>query len=216
MMIPLEPTYGKGSVRCLRIRPKGRSAKQIFTGLVWTALFGSKKFTMIHWYILYSLFEKHLKKDKQSLALLRILRTTTERSGIAWNQKLKPVKTIVQNVLGKEEAVKYCLKIAEDLGLKLPDKDPGVNNLIRVEPGFFTQRKPKEPNRVGVGYKDKGTLPKGPKEDTECSMDYLVQVGDLFADLLSQTQETAIFASSYDPKKQSKLLTNFKNYLNSK
>jgi hypothetical protein len=205
--IPLEPTFGKSKVGVLRIRPKGRNAKEIFAALIWTALFGSKRFTMIHWYLIYHLFEKQIRKDNRSLALLRILRITTERSGQSFNQKLKPIKTIVQNVLGKEQAIRYCLNLAKDLGIKLPEKDPKLNDLLRVETGWKFQRRPEPERRIGVGYKDKGSLPKGPKEDTECSEDYLVLVGDLFADLLESTNDCIIFTSSYDPKKHQKLLT---------
>lgn len=210
--IPLEPKFGKSRVAVLRIRPKGRNGRKLFEALVWTALFGSKRFTMVHWYLLFHLFEKQIRKDPRSLALLKILRITTERSGSAFNQKLRPVKTIVQNVLGKELGLRYCKRIENELGLKLPTEDPHLENLLHVQFGHIIQRRPPAPARIGVGYKDKGTLPKGPKEDTECSEDYLVQVGDLFADLLDLTQEVVVF-TNYDPKKHEKLLSQIKNEL---
>lgn len=210
--IPLEPTFGKNRVAVLRVRPKCRSSRVLFEALIWTAMFGSKRFTMIHWYLLFHLFEKQIKKDRRSLALLKILRITTERSGSSFNQKLKPVKTIVQNVLGKDLGLRYCELLEKDLGLKLPKSDPHLENLLHVNFGHRIQRRPPDPVRIGVGYKDKGTLPKGPKEDTECSEDYLVQVGDLFADLLDLTSEVEIF-TGYDPKKHERLLSQIKTKL---
>jgi hypothetical protein len=214
LKIPLESKYGKSRVQCLCIRPKIGRSRVLWESLIWTTLFGSKRLTMIHWYILYSLFEKTLKKDKRSLAMLKILRITTERSGSTWNQKLKPVKTIVQNVLTKDEAVRYCLNLASDLGIKsLPDKDPHLNEMLEVRLGTMQQKRPEPLRRVGVGYKDKGSLPKGPKEDAECSEDYLLQVGDLFADLMSETDEVCLFLTQYDPKKHEKLLSQVKKNL---
>jgi hypothetical protein len=169
---------------------------------------------MIHWYILYSLFEKTIRKDKRSLAMLKILRITTERSGLTWNQKLKPVKTIVQNVLNKDEATKYCLNLARDLGLNnLPTTDPKLNEMLEVRLGTMQQKRPEPQRRIGVGYKDKGSLPKGPKQDAECSEDYMILVGDLFADLMLETDEVSLFVNQYDPKKHSKLLSQVKSKL---
>jgi hypothetical protein len=212
--IPLESVFGKRSIQVLKIRPLSGRASHLFESLIWTALFGSKRFTMVHWYLLYHLFEKQISKNKKSLALLKILLITTERSGSSFNQKLKPVKTIVQSVLGKELALKYIKNLEKDLGIKLPEKDPQLVKQLYIQYGTRIQRKPKEPARIGVGYKDKGTLPKGPKEDTSCSEDYLALVGDLFADLLREAQqETSIF-TNYDPQKHEKLLNNLKVKLN--
>lgn len=204
--IPLEPVFGKTEVKVLKIAPKCRNAKQIYLALLWTAIYGSKRLSMVHWYLLYTLFEKRIEtKDKETLALLRILRITTERSGSAFNQKLRPVKTVVQNVLGKDVGLLYCKYLEQSLGVKLPQEDPKLNDLIRVTYGVKFQHRPKEPARIGVGYKDKGTLPKGPKEDTSEAEDYLVRVGDYFADLLHDTRETEMLAH-YDPQKHQKML----------
>jgi hypothetical protein len=212
--IPLESTFGKRTVQALRIRPRSGNSKFLFEGLIWTALYGSKRFTVIHWYILYHLFEKHIEKDKRTIALLKILRITTERSGQALNQKLRCVKTIVQNVLSdKELAIKYCKSLEKDLGLNLQDKKFKPEELFHVELVQILQKKPKPVSRIGVGYKDKGTLPKGPKEDTACSEDYLVKVGDYFADLLELTKEAVLFTEGYDPKKQERLLLQFQHQI---
>jgi hypothetical protein len=200
--IPLGPPKGS-SLEVLRVRPNS-SKKKIFEALIWTALFGSKKFNMVHWYILYTYFEKTISKSEMSEALFKIIRLTTERSGRSFDQKLKPVKTIIQNVLGKEDAVKYCLKLAKDLRLNnLPKEDPKLSELLEVVYGHKHLRRPPEKRYIGIGYKDKGNLPKGPKEDTEFAEDYLVPASNLFAVLLERTSEVEIFINGYNPQNSS-------------
>lgn len=211
--IPLEPTFGKTRVPCLKVKPKTGNAKKIWEALLWTAIYSSKSFRIKHWYLLYYLFEKQISKDPASLALLRILRISTERSGKSLDQKLRSVRTMILNVHDRELAQRYCAKLESDLGVKLPTEDPHLDKLLEFQTGILIQKKPKAPARIGVGYKDKGTLPKGPKEDPECSEDYSVHVGNLFADLLDLTNETSILTNAYDPKKHIQLLNKLKNEL---
>lgn len=193
------------------ITPKTGSAKKLFEALIWTALYG-KKFSIIHWYLIYHLFEKQMNKNAECLALLRILRVSTTRVGKAYNTKIKPMRVVVQNVLGRERGLAYLKKIEQDLGLKLPQEDPHLENLLRIVAGRERFKKSPEPRRIGVGYKDKGTLPKGSKEEPECAEDYLVQINDLFVELLEKTSEVEIF-TNYDPKKSERLQAQISTFL---
>jgi hypothetical protein len=117
------------------------------------------------------------------------------------------VKTIVTSVLrDKDLGLKYCKKLEADLGLKLPTKAITLSDYLHTEVKEVKLRKPPEERRVGVGYKDKGSLPEGSKEDPLDNDSIWRTEEDLFEVLLKNTEEVLAFSESYDSKKKSKIL----------
>lgn len=210
MLSPLEPKAGKSLVQHIRVKlKKSRDLKEAFEALLWCAIYGSKHFTVLIWYLLFNIFCKTISDNKQSEALLKILRiTTTSRSeGSDLRTHLKPVRTIlVQCLQDNDRAVKYCKILEKDLGIKLPTKIKPLTDYFEITYPLKVQKKSPEPSRIGVGYKDKGTLPKEPKQDPIPDESYNLPENDIFVDLLARTKEVLAFSESYDSKKREKLL----------
>jgi hypothetical protein len=120
---------------------------------------------------------------------------------------MRSVRTIlVQCLQDNDLTLKYCRELEKDLGIKLPTKYDSPKNYFTFEFKQVPQHKPKEPSRIGVGYKDKGTLPKGPKLEPLPDDSYSLPENDIFVDLLERTKDILAFSGSYDSKKRKKLL----------
>jgi hypothetical protein len=193
-------------VRAFKVKCISRNAEACFSALLWHVFFGSKTFRVIHWYILWNYFARTIRKNDRSRALLRILRITTQQCGNYLNQGLRPLKTVLSYFLGKDKTLVYLEQLQEQLGVKLARQKPDLQKFFHIEEVHLKQRKPPEPRRIGVGYKDKGHLPDSPKEEGLYDDFQLPTVDEIFVDLMESTSEVAAFAESYDPKKRKKLL----------
>lgn len=159
--IPLEPTHGKKRVRAIVVRPLTRVSSKIVVGLLWHACYG-RKFKVYHWFILFQVLTRTLKKDKNSEALLSALVILTANAGATrWQSNLKPLRSIFVQHYGEERGTRELDKLKLMLPYRLPEKGPIIDDLLEIKLGSILQRKPKELARIGVGYKDKGNLPKG-------------------------------------------------------
>jgi hypothetical protein len=215
-IIPLEPRHDRSSVRAFKVKVISRDGKKIFSALIWHALFGSKTFRVIHWYILFNYLSRTIRKNNRSRALMRILRISTQQCGKALNQHIRPVKTIVSYFLGKELAMKYIQSILSDLDLKLGYDKPDLTKFFHLEEIHLHQKRAPDKRRIGVGYRDKGTLSNSSHEEGEPDESYVFPEEDTFVSLLKSTQEAAAFAESYDPKKRRQLLDKIRSSLEKK
>jgi len=162
--VTLEPTHSKERVKAIVVKPLSRNSDKLVVGLLWNALFG-KSFKTIHWFILFAVLTKTMKKDRTSLALMKILILSTGKPGhMNWMHNHGPCRRVLIQHFGEESAKEKLNRIVEDLPVKLPRKDPIINELFLVTETFVKQRKPVIPSRIGIGYKDKGGLGGGSEE----------------------------------------------------
>jgi hypothetical protein len=213
-VLPLEPRHNKSSVKGIQVKLRySGDEKKAWESLLWHAIYSSSEFRIFTWYILYNVFIRRLKYESFALSLLRILRLTTQRCGKAYNQKLRSVRQII-SFYDKELALKYCKHLEHQLGIKLPTSVPPLTEFFHLKEIKIKQRKPPEPRRIGVGYKDKGHLPdeSHPKVDPFPDESYLEPTRDLFVELMSQSKECEAFVEDYDPKKREKILSKLKNH----
>lgn len=123
------------------------------------------------WFLLYHIFETNLKNQgpTRELAflygLLSLSASSRGRSFRDFTEHTKRVDTILVSSSSTSEVGKG--KINEILEtLRIPKETKGFSNVKTTEEFVINNKllKPKEPVRIGVGYKDKGTLPQGQKE----------------------------------------------------
>lgn len=154
--IPLEPTYGRNRVRCLKVTLL-QSGNKVLSGLLWHACFG-KKFKLVHNMIFFEILQRTsiYSPLAQTVFDLMVHMNSTAKAGSNENlfwQNLSPVRKNVP-----DSKLQEVIARLESSGIKLPTKEPQLDNLVRLTEGVILQRKPKPVNRIGVGYKDKGTL----------------------------------------------------------
>jgi hypothetical protein len=193
----LESRFGKSSVAILKVRLK-KTPKAVFQALMWNALYGRNTLRIKHWYVLFHLFQTHLGKNNWSIGLLRVLRLTTEKSGKALDQKLRSVRTIVAKSAGKETAIAYCKNTESLLGISLGTNQMDLDDYLDVSIHFLHQSKPIAPNRIGVGYKDKGNLSNKVRPDLVDTTKVVLDVEDVFNVLMTKTDETLFLLKSYE------------------
>jgi hypothetical protein len=107
---------------------------------------------------------------------------------------MRSVKKIVSKKLGAEQAEEYIQqKILNLLPFKLPHKNPHLEEVLEVDwSSKMVQKKPLEQRRVGVGYKDKGSLR---QDSVEEPLAYEFQSrADFFELLISKTQDCEQFS----------------------
>lgn len=187
--LPLEPTHSRTSCKCLIFKPlPGVKAENLLVALLWEAVFG-KKFKVYHWLVLFNVLIRTIKKDKSSEALLGILVIMTANAASSrWNSNLKPLKSIFRQIYGTEVHQAELDKLLNDLPYRLPHSSSGIENYLQITEGMFKLEKPKELARIGVGYKDKGSL-SSEKVDPELQTVQLsIEKEDFFEVLLRQVQ----------------------------
>jgi hypothetical protein len=215
--IPTGSTYPGKSIPGFSYYYTGGSPMKFFRDLIWTALFGSNRFKVCHWFVLWDQFEKTMDKCEQSQALLSILRLTTSKEGSSYNTKLKTVYTVASNALGSQElGLKYCQRLLKQMGLTLKKSDPKINEYFHwsLTSKYNRQEKPPKPNRIGVGYKDKGHLNTEVRPDLAVdSEDYFVPINDTFEVLLQRTDECRAMLGNYNPKRSTQILNALKQNL---
>jgi hypothetical protein len=71
---------------------------------------------------------------------------------------LKPVRSVLIQEYGPEVGLRHLDALILQFPYQLPRTRPDIDSLIAVKVGEIYQQKPKELARIGVGYKDKGSL----------------------------------------------------------
>jgi hypothetical protein len=88
----------------------------------------------------------------------------------------------------------FLRKLENSLGLRLPKKEPKIQELLKIppEPVNYWPRKPKFPQRKR-GYDDKGHLPEESKLELVPDVSVLEESEDIFELLLRQTDASFRF-----------------------
>jgi len=207
-VLPLDPRHKDGGYRVLKVRPKVKKNKTARDALLWHAIYGNKSLRVIDWNILFNIFNRSIVNDKPAVALLAILRITAAGKPAdckSIKSSLYSVRQIASNVLGKELSLKFCQRLQKFLGVELPTSVENLDDVFDLSTKVRRNKKPKEPNRIGVGYKDKGTLSQTPKEEP-LDGDF-EPVEDCFAQLIEATDNCRAFDSAFDKKRRKKLLS---------
>lgn len=155
--IPLEPTAGRREVRALQYRALEKGRK-LLTHLLWHAIFGSR-FKVIHWQFLFEIVDRTTKWDPllQTIFDVLMIVNVTPNGGPcqSYNQKLKPAR----KALVRSDDLKKLVSDLESSGIVLPRKAIEIDDLLLASlDGKIRLKKPDEPRRIGIGYKDKGSL----------------------------------------------------------
>lgn len=155
--IPLEPTFGRRSVKCLKIKCLENGTKLV-SGLLWHAMFG-KRFKTIHNLILFEILNQTNKWSPLAQLVFNVLMLTnrTAKAGSSNTllyQNLEPVRRLIS-----DSELQKMIAEFESCGMKLATREPDLNGLCAITESVIYQHKAPPVARIGVGYKDKGTLP---------------------------------------------------------
>lgn len=184
--VPLESTSGRESYKAIVIRPGSFGSDKIVVGLLWHALFG-KKFKVLHWFVLFHVLTRTLKKDKNSEAILAILMIMTADAATSnWMSNMKPLRGILISHLGHERGLAFLEELMSNLPYRLPKKGPVIDEILSFQKAQIRQRKPKELARIGVGYKDKGSL--GGSRVESFDSEEFEEKDNVFVDLVRQVR----------------------------
>lgn len=160
--------------------------------LLWHLLF--KGIKPLEWLILFREFEIQLKEAPSAIktkyfGLLLLLSNNTRKRLPDWRSSSKSVFKRLKDCssLSSNSPRKTLL---EDIlfELKIPQKGDNVENIYSVFTQSFYNKKPIPLNRIGVGYKDKGSLKQGYDEVPEplqpYSPDSSLNLGDFLQEIL--------------------------------
>lgn len=155
--MPVEPCNGRGRVKCFQINVL-EGGQKLLTGVLWHCLFGKPK--VYHTMILFEILNRTEQYSllAQTVYDVVVICNLTAKAGVTnepFHHNLEPVRrTIPANQL------QTMIDKLRSSGINLPHKSPDLDKILTVSKGTIFQRKPQPVNRVGVGYKDKGSLPK--------------------------------------------------------
>lgn len=157
--LPLEPTNSRSSCKCLIFKPlPGAKPETILVSLLSEAVYG-KKFKTYHWFLLFNVLIRTINKDKSSEAVLSTLVILAAHAAASrWNTNFKPLKSIFRQVYGPDQQQEKLDEVLKFLPYRLPKKWTDIDSLLQVTTGMLELQKPREVARIGVGYKDKGSL----------------------------------------------------------
>lgn len=159
IFIPL--SFPKGNEMGKALRISLLNVKTCRRHLLWFCLF--KGVTVLEWFILEYLLESYLAQgSKESCAcLVGVLSCSsgTRKGAVEWSTQLRPIhKSLkVPCNYGSGESKIDLLEFV-NLQLDIPSKGMSKTGLYTVQEVFYTYRSPQVPSRIGVGYKDKGSL----------------------------------------------------------
>lgn len=155
--VPLEPKFGRSKVRCLKINVL-EGGQKLATGLLWHAMFG-KKYKTVYNLIFFEILNrtKHWSPLTQCIFDVLMLTNITAKAGSSENlfyQNLKCVRASVPPV-----DLNKILSTLSSAGVSLPHRAPVLCKILTISESYIYQQKAPEVRRIGVGYKDKGSLP---------------------------------------------------------
>lgn len=163
---PFSVLSNKKGVLKIPVSPRAGNSQDVFTvrnlsepnlvAVLWQCLFGTPR--VYHWLILFDLLNRVTKYEPGAQTIFNVMmliNSSSPKGGLTqqFNMKLKSVRA----VLGHDEANTLAVEIKEYVKLEIPEKKPASTIKVSVETTRF--RKPIEARFIGVGYKDKGTLP---------------------------------------------------------
>jgi len=183
-----EPQNGKPGRRYV-VKIHGDS-NYVRRHLLWKLLF--RGIVPLEWFILYREFEKQLKElpncaTTKYLAVLLLLSNNTRKRLPDWKSTSKSVfkqleKCSPTSINSPSENLLQAI-ISE---MKIPHKGESIESIYSEFIQEFYNKKPLPVRRIGVGYKDKGSLKQGIDEDPKplqpFSPDLSIDLGTYLAD----------------------------------
>lgn len=150
--LPIEPRRGS-SQKVARIRFASNSRDSL-SAVLWDCLFGVPRVS--HWFLLFNLLDRLTKYDDLAQEIFNVMMIINEKSPSGavseiFNIRLRSVRAILGADIANE--MKKRLRL---LGLSVPQKKPSLKMSLTIETIHF--RKTPPVRRIGVGYKDKGSL----------------------------------------------------------
>jgi len=184
--INLEPTYGKGQIKVLRYESHAPSLERVFAALIWEASFGTH-FKIWHWYILFNLLCKGSSLNNTKVGLFLLLRVVTAKRDLAFFSSMKCLYSILKDSFPDPEVSKSILtRFLNMFPIKIPPKDPRLHTLLSCRELTISLTKAPDVTRIGVGYKDKGSIGSPGLEPLGTNPEY-IRLIDWWETLVSQT-----------------------------
>lgn len=154
LVIPISRRSGN-SMQVLRIRAQD---KNVIGAVLWDCIYGQPR--GFHYLILFEMVNRSTYYDEllQGIFdLMMIINNFTSSDGNNYNQFINQRSKSVRQLYGIETANLYKEVIHRFSKIRIPDKKPA----LKIHLSFETLRFKKSPEIrfIGVGYKDKGTLP---------------------------------------------------------
>lgn len=178
--------------KCFVVKIHGDS-KYVQRHLLWKLLF--RGLLPLEWLVLYREFEYKLKEDPgnlktQYLGLLLFLSNKTRKRLPDWKSSSRSVFKKLQDcssLLSNSPRTSLLEDIIFEL--KVPKKGDNVENIFTSVIRDYYNKKPIPVNRIGVGYKDKGSLKQGYDEVPEPLQPFLPDSSVNLADFLRESLE---------------------------
>lgn len=151
--IPIDRRSGS-EMRVLRVRSANKG--QEMPKVLWDCLFGQPR--VLHWFILFECINRSTKYSPllQLTFDVMMLINSISPSGGSLESMLNMKQKSVRQVLGVEYASGIA-KLFREFGISIPIKKPSLHLTVSIETKKF--RSTPDLRRIGVGYKDKGSLP---------------------------------------------------------
>lgn len=145
--------------------------KYVLRHLLWKLIF--QGLVPLEWLILYREFEIQIKEDPSSLkvkylGLLLLSSNNTRKRLPNWKSCSRSIfKSLKQCLALSSNSPRINLLEEMVFEFKIPKKGDNVENVYSFFTQNFYNKKPIPVNRIGVGYKDKGSLKQGYDEVPE-------------------------------------------------
>lgn len=192
ILVPLRTPTGSRFGKALLV--KLFDSKIAHRHLLWHAIFG--KITCLEWFILLQNLEFATKRRTARycacLAGVLSLTSNTRDRFDSWTSQTRPIhrslksKKTSREILGILPGTTLLDFVMTELDV--PQKGMSKENLINVTTVYPAGKSSPELSRVGVGYKDKGSLPQGVREeplpDDELPLEVSFEIEDLLDDWL--------------------------------
>ena len=212
LSVPISPIRaGISSWEVIRIEPLWGQLDAALTALLWSSLFG-RDFKVIHWNLLYRFCEKRNFKSDTVAGIFRILRLTSSLTPIvkklengnlvkrspSWETNIRSGRTVLTQALSRVDADSMLKEILSFLP-ELPKKRPGnLDEFFAISTVKVNPRKPLPTARIGVGYKDKGSIGSShPIGIDEADLGIWFSRADNFARFSRETQKYADASEKY-------------------
>jgi len=171
--VNLEPTYGKGSVKVIKYCSHHQDASEVFAALLWEATFGTH-FKIWHWYILFNILCKGTSLNNTKIGLFLLLRVVTAKRDLAFFSSMKCFNSILKDrfpdtVLRQSVLAKF-MKL---FSVTWPTSDPKLHMLLSARECKIVLEKAPDLTRIGVGYKDQGSLGSSTVEPLGSNPEYI-------------------------------------------
>lgn len=168
--VPLSRPQGR-ILRVLRIRGL-KKPEEIYMALVRECLIG-RYLKNFHVFLLFEFLWKQKTVTKQTAALMAlILLVRTKVRPYKWTGTCQSVHAYLSQHLSPQELRRVSERFFE-IFHQIPKRDPNISLHIEAVEDIRILKCPEEPRRIGVGYKDKGSIGSGL---TECESEIEVIV----------------------------------------